>query len=132
METVTREQEILNAKIKVHNDVGRTLLASQVYLEQPVEERNRKELLALLNYVISVMKHEAVSDEEDDWKTFLQMADAMSVKVVLEGKLPNNKKIRQVFLVAFRECLTNTVKHAKGCHLMIHILNSLLLHCLIM
>lgn len=122
METVTREQEILNAKIKVHNDVGRTLLASQVYLEQPVEERNRKELLALLNYVISVMKHEAVSDEDDDWKAFLQMADAMSVKVVLKGKLPNNKKIRQIFLVAFRECLTNTVKHAKGCHLMIHIL----------
>lgn len=121
IEAVTREQEILNAKIKVHHDVGRTLLASQVYLEQPVEERNRKELLALLNYVLSVMKHEAVGEQADDWKAFLRMADAMSVEVTLKGNLPEHKKIRGMFLTAFRECLTNTVKHAKGGHLMIHI-----------
>ena len=56
MEQVTREQEILNAKISVHDDIGRSSLTVRVYLEQPEEKRNRKELLALWNYVISVMK----------------------------------------------------------------------------
>ena len=56
MEQVTREQEILNAKISVHDDIGRSSLTARVYLEQPEEKRNRKELLALWNYVISVMK----------------------------------------------------------------------------
>ena len=123
MEQVTREQEILNAKILVHDDIGRSLLAARVYLEQPQEKRNRKQLLALWNYVISVMKQETQLNINENWNSFLRMAKAMSVDILLEGNLPTNKKIQSLFLAAFRECLTNTVKHANGDKLFIQILN---------
>lgn len=45
MEQVTREQEILNAKISVHDDIGRSSLTARVYLEQPEEKEIVKNYL---------------------------------------------------------------------------------------
>ena len=42
VETVTRQKEMLEAKMKVHDDLGRVLLALRTYLEEPENSKRRK------------------------------------------------------------------------------------------
>lgn len=53
VETVTRQKEMLEAKMKVHDDLGRVLLALRTYLEEPENSKRRKELLAMWKYVVN-------------------------------------------------------------------------------
>ncbi|MGN1139160.1 MAG: sensor histidine kinase [Ruminococcus sp.] len=115
VEQITNEREILSAKIKVHDNVGHSLLAFRSYLAKPYEERDRESLLLVWRYTISVMKKEAVPDvQRDKWELLLKAAKAVGVKVELKGELPEKGREQEVLIMAMHECLTNTVKHAKG------------------
>lgn len=125
IEHVTAEKEILAAKIRVHDDVGRSLLAFRSYLAKPMSERDRNGLLFLWRYTISVMKKEAVTvAQSNDWELLLKAAEAVDVKIELRGELPEKGNIRAVITAAIHECLTNTVKHAKGNRLYMNIKSS--------
>lgn len=125
IEHVTAEKEILAAKIRVHDDVGRSLLAFRSYLAKPMSELNREDLLLLWRYTISVMKKETVTvAQSNDWELLLKAAEAVDVKIELRGELPEKGNIRAVITAAIHECLTNTVKHAKGNRLYLNIKSS--------
>lgn len=115
VERITAENEILTAKIQVHDNVGRSLLAFRSYLMQPEEERDRNSLLFLWRYTIAVLRNEAVVvPQNNDWELLLQAAQAVDVEIVRKGKLPEHKTEREIIIAALHECLTNTVKHANG------------------
>lgn len=112
---ITREQEILNAKIRIHDDVGRSLLAARAYLSQPKELRERKQLLLLWDYTISSLKKEAEPEQKSgDWELLQKAASAVNVKITLNHPLPEEEKLRALLVAAIYECMTNTVKHADG------------------
>lgn len=115
VERITTENEILSAKIRVHDDVGQSLLAFRSYQAQPPEERDREQLLFLWRYTVSVLRNEAAQTESNnDWELLLKAAQAIDVTVSLDGELPKDGKPRAVLIAALHECLTNTVKHANG------------------
>lgn len=115
VESVITEKEILSAKVRVHDDIGRSLLAFRSYLAKPQSERDRESLLLLWRYTISVMKKESVTEvQSDDWELLLKAAKAVDVEIECNGNLPDKGKIRDVLIAALHECLTNTVKHANG------------------
>lgn len=115
VEHIIREKETLAAKIRVHDDVGRSLLAFRAYLAQPEKLRDRDKLLILWRHTIAVMKNEVtVSEQNNDWEMLLEAAKAVDVALVRDGELPMDKKTRAVLISAIHECLTNTVKHANG------------------
>ena len=118
VERITAENEILNAKIQVHDNVGRSLLAFRSYLMQPEEERDREGLLLLWRYTIAVLRKETIHTEDSsDWELLLKAAQAVDVTIMRKGELPKNKKERKIAISALHECLTNTVKHANGSEL---------------
>ncbi|MGN0372749.1 MAG: hypothetical protein ACI4F3_08040 [Enterocloster sp.] len=112
MVTFTAEKELLNAKIGIHDHVGRSLLAFRSYLRQKPEERDRTKLLMLWRYVVSVLKKE--SEPAEEWDLLKKAADMLHIRIVLHGELPQNLKQRTALLAALRECLTNTARHAGG------------------
>lgn len=115
VEQVTTENEILTARIQVHDNVGHSLLAFRSYLEQPLKERDRKSLLLLWRYTIGVLKREAEPvKQQDDMELLLKAAQAVDVEIIQTGEMPAEGKERAILIAALRECLTNTVKHAKG------------------
>ena len=116
VEHVTNENEILNAKMQVHNNVGRSLLAFRSYLEQPHNERDREKLRLLWRYTIQILKQEAASDKPPSggMEQILKAAQAVDVEIVLNGTMPDNENVMKVLISAMHECLTNTVKHANG------------------
>lgn len=115
VEQITIEKEILEAKMKVHDDVGRSLLAFRSYLAQPRDKRDKDNLLILWRYTISVMKNETLPVvQSNEWDMLINASKAVGVKIELNGELPKESRIRTVLIAALHECLTNTVKHAKG------------------
>ena len=115
VERSTMEKELLTAKMRVHDDVGRSLLAFRAYLEQPKADRNRNALLLLWRQTVAVLKNEASPVKRcSDWELLSKAAQSVDVQIVQDGEVPENDRERAVIIAAVHECLTNTVKHAKG------------------
>ncbi|MBQ9228144.1 MAG: ATP-binding protein [Eubacterium sp.] len=116
MDEMIREREILAAKVKLHDDVGRSLLALRAYLSQP--SADREALVALWQFTVSVLKREAVSnDSEDRLETLYKAAKAVDVTLRIDGEIPQEPRLNRLVAQAINECLTNTVKHADGSEL---------------
>lgn len=119
---ITREEEILNAKIRIHDDVGRSLLAFRSFLVQPRERRDRGRLLLLWKNIVTALRNEVFSPEQSSgWEQLQKAAEALDVEMVLDGKLPEGKGCREILITALHECLTNTVKHAHGSRIFLSI-----------
>ena len=119
MSRLTAEKELLDAKIKVHDDLGRSLLAFRAYLTAEPSKRDRSRLLPLWRYVISVMKKETVPSEE--WDAIEKTAESLHIQIEINGDLPAgladlpvSGEVRSAIMAAIRECLTNTARHARG------------------
>ena len=141
MSRLTAEKELLDAKIKVHDDLGRSLLAFRAYLTAEPPKRDRSKLLPLWRYVISVMKKETVPSEE--WDAIEKTAESLHIQIEINGDLPAgladlpvnqfgdlpagladlpagladlpvSGEVRSAIMAAIRECLTNTARHARG------------------
>ena len=112
METFTAEKELLAAKTKVHDSVGRALLAFRTYLAQEPARRDRASLLFLWRYVCRVMNKETAPAGE--WDELERAAQTLHVTIHLDGALPENLGVRTAMIAAVRECLTNTAGHAGG------------------
>ena len=119
MSRLTAEKELLDAKIKVHDDLGRSLLAFRAYLTAEPSKRDRSKLLPLWRYVISVMKKETAPSEE--WGAIEKTAESLHIQIEINGDLPAgladlpvSGEVRSAIMAAIRECLTNTARHARG------------------
>ena len=119
MSRLTAEKELLDAKIKVHDDLGRSLLAFRAYLTAEPSKRDRSKLLPLWRYVISVMKKETAPSEE--WDAIEKTAESLHIQIEINGDLPAgladlpvSGEVRSAIMAAIRECLTNTARHAGG------------------
>lgn len=137
VEKVTREKEILAAKIKLHDEIGRSLLILRSYLtetpeksiqtETPeksaqTEKRDRSRLLPLWQYIVTSMQEGTILKEREDSLLLLKKEAAdFNVDIFLEGLLPANPSVRNVIFAAVRECAGNTAKHARGDRLFITI-----------
>lgn len=137
VEKVTREKEILAAKIKLHDEIGRSLLILRSYLtetpeksiqtETPeksaqTEKRDRSRLLPLWQYIVTSMQEGTILKEREDSLLLLKKeATDFNVDIFLEGLLPTNPSVRNVIFAAVRECAGNTAKHARGDRLFITI-----------
>ena len=107
-----REQETLDLKMKIHNDIGTSLIKIRDMMEgentQPMEED-----LARLEHAVSFFSNDRVNVRRDLQATEEQ-ARQMKVALLSEGELPENERAVQLVLAACRECVTNCVKHAGG------------------
>ena len=113
VEALTRAKERLEAKAKIHSELGQSLWVTRNYLQDredkilpPVEEWKRS---------LAILRQETA---EGDWITSLSMlietAGNFGVLIEAEGKLPEKKDIEKLFLDAAVEALTNAVRHAEA------------------
>ena len=109
---LTREKEVLSAKTKLHDDMGAGLIAIRHILHH-----NRTEEAAngmdLFRQAVSAIKYDNAHPQgRSELDRFLHDAEVIGIKVNLSGDLPEQEEIRRVMILAMRECLTNSVRHA--------------------
>ncbi|MGN1418563.1 MAG: hypothetical protein ACI4W6_04480 [Acutalibacteraceae bacterium] len=125
MADITREKEILAAKIRIHNSLGKALLAARRYVENDDGSVSREELLQLWQNNISFLRGEAQQPQESNSLDELyEAAKIMGISVSVRGDVPtaDNRTMRFIMAGA-RESLTNAVHHAKATRLEICILS---------
>ena len=111
LDSIVREREILAAKIRLHDDFGKALLAIKSYLRQT--DGDRDALLEILKTPVILFGQEAETTSAEDRFSLLEEAGrAIGVAIRYDGALPKTQQ--DVLAVAIHECLTNTVKHASG------------------
>lgn len=115
MNDIVREEEILSMKIRVHDDIGHSILAAKKALMEYQDIAVIRENAALWeNAVDTLYRANNMPAVRDEWETVQERAQDLGVKIVLDGVLPEDASVRHLLLLAVRECVTNCVRHAGG------------------
>ncbi len=117
---ITRQEEILTAKMRVHNKMGNCMLAARQYLmaDQPHQKEEKAQLIRLWKENLEELKNEVgACDTPDAYEMVVQIAKHIGLEVTLHGTMPENQKTAYLLVVALRECVTNALNHAKAKHL---------------
>lgn len=117
---LTREEETLAMKMRVHDDLGYSVLAAHRMLLQDSEE-TREAFLLQWNRILSLLR----KDNEPAAGTLHQMvqerADALGLKVFYTGEIPEDPGAAELMDVIFLEALSNSVRHAGATELYVNI-----------
>lgn len=121
-ETV-RKQEILQAKVQIHDEMNRMILATANAAEETVTPEQLQKLLfqwkrnALL--LCKEADREANSNTEQDLQT---LAEIMGITLEWDGHVrTRDSQALQLFELATGEALNNAAKHAKAKHLYVKV-----------
>ncbi len=108
------KKETLNAKIRIHDELGKLLLVTRNNLSKEMSREEKYKLLSVWKNDLTAF---FCSNSEKEFDTYSELyAAAKSVGVILKiiGKKPVEKKLKKILIITAIECVTNTVKHAKG------------------
>ena len=108
-------QELLTARMTVHDELGSVLLESRHFLSDPASIDEELLLQALKNANTYLLReYEGDDTAVDPLAEAVSMAQAIGVKAELTGIPPTEGMPRELLAAAIRECAANAVKHADG------------------
>lgn len=115
MAEFTREKEILGAKIRVHDEMGKLILTAKRYLEYGDPAIGRDEIMRLWDraWMRYPGRMEKTPDsEEGAVQSVREAAEYLGLKLELSGKISElDYRQRTVFMTAAGECFTNAFRH---------------------
>lgn len=111
---VTREEEILNTKMRVHDEMGRCLIEAQKYLQEDQEESIPDSVALSWKRAVSMVKYNNDIPNEDMLSQIRKACESMKLAFIKNGNLPKQEKVAYIFTCAIRECVTNAVRYAKA------------------
>lgn len=122
---ITRQQEILTAKMRVHNKMGNCLLSARQYMVQGFPHDKKAHFLELWQSSLCALKDEiATEDEPDACDEVVRIAKSIGVEVQIHGTMPEDTHTAYLLTVALRECVTNALNHAGANRLNLTITNT--------
>lgn len=114
MVSVIALREVLNAKVKIHDELGSSLLATKKYVLQGGTSEERLRLIDSLRNNVRFLRQESEEATYDEYEMIMNTAFDIGMQVNIKGELPNNARVRHIVATAMHECLTNTIRHAGG------------------
>lgn len=107
-----REQEILDLKMRIHDNIGASLIAISDMMNHDADGDMDKQLAVLQDAVSYLTNDRPVS--LNTFEEAKQKAAAMKVSLILKGSVPQDTAAESLIVAAAKECVTNCVNHAKG------------------
>ncbi|MCI6156915.1 MAG: PAS domain-containing protein [Peptoniphilaceae bacterium] len=113
MISLIRKEEILSIKIRVHDDIGRNLIATRQLLKQkkPIDTSD----FTAWKKTIRLLKHE--NDPQEKQEPVIELtkaAHSLGIQVFFDGIFPEETTVQEIFLSVIRECMTNAAHHARA------------------
>ena len=109
---VTREEEILNAKMRVHDEMGRCLVFAQRYLKEDSTENIPNDIVDSWQKAVSMLKYNNDTSDEDMLLQIRKTCECMKLDFIKTGELPKEENVAYILTCAVRECVTNAVRYA--------------------
>lgn len=107
-------REVLNAKVKLHDELGANLLAIKRYILNGGTDGERNAIENVLRKNLQYLKNETTIKEKDEYIVILDTAAKLNIKIQVIGELTEEEPQRHVIVTGIHECLTNTIRHAGG------------------
>lgn len=109
---VSREDEILTAKVRIHNEIGQTLTATRHLLWMD-PETDAGEVLASWRKITDMLRWEIEPKKDPAALKYLQKAaDALEMRLNIQGEIPAAGKDAELIVTVAAEMLTNAFRHA--------------------
>lgn len=114
---VTREEEVLNAKMRVHDEMGRCLVAAQKYLSGDNIDSIPDSLATSWQRAVSMIKYNNDVQDEDMLSQIRKTCEFMKITFIQTGTLPEQESAAYILICAVRECVTNAARYAEATEL---------------
>ena len=114
MADMVREEEILNMKIRVHDDIGYSLLSVRRAYWQCRDLGQLRQMAEQWRTTIGLLHGDVMEKREDPILLARQRGRELGVQVILAGTFPRDRAVRELISLALRECTSNCVRHAGG------------------
>ena len=135
----TRQKEILQAKIKIHDKIGQSLIYFKRYLD--MEKKTKENRDKLINLWIESLlmldeKDDFLSEKDESSKNeakfekLISTAKDIGVAVHLNGKTPSNESDINLLIEIVHEALNNAIRHGQAKNIWIDLYeDSFNVHC---
>ncbi len=118
MPELIREEETLEMKLRVHDDIGHSILASRRTLLRQADLDELRASAVLWEQSITVLyRSNQMCAQSEPLEAAIHRASEMGVRVLTEGTPPKAPKVRALTALAIRECAANCARHAGGTEL---------------
>ena len=108
-----RREELLAAKMRVHDNMGEVLLATKVLLTNEKSPATREEVLLEWKKDLSLLREEAKDEAAPtQLERLKEAADHFGVDLQITGELPKEESVMDLLCVGIQECMTNAIQHA--------------------
>lgn len=114
---VTREEEILNTKMRVHDEMGKCLVAARKYLQEDCADGIPDTLAVAWQRAVSTLKYSNDTPDEDMLLQIRKTCEYVKLAFIQRGTLPKQERVAYLLTCAVRECVTNAVRYAEGTEL---------------
>ena len=111
-----RKEEILRAKMNIHDEMNRLLLSTrQAMMSDDPAEREKALLSWKKNALLLCKESEGSTGAEDVMRDLQVIAESLGVELVLKGSpAVMSEEALGLFVVVTREAMNNAVKHAEA------------------
>ncbi len=118
MPEIIREEETLEMKLRVHDDIGHSILAARRALLRQADLDDLRASAALWEQSIAVLfRSNQMGTQSEPLEAAIRRAGEMGVRVLTEGMPSEAPKVRTLIALAIRECAANCARHAGGTEL---------------
>ena len=114
IEELTIEKETLSAKMNIHDKLGNLLILSRQSLDKEMTGEEKEVLLSTWKNTLIAFESMKESESNDTYDELFKAAKDIGISIRFEGKRPESRKGKKIAVKAIIECMTNTIKHAKG------------------
>lgn len=107
---ITAEEEVLNAKIKIHDKLGELLLVSRKADESTTLE-DKSKIISMWSTTYKQLRNTGKEEGKTSFLSdLIKAANAIGVELEIRGEVPE----LPITNTMLHECLTNTIKHGNG------------------
>ena len=118
---LTAEREMLNAKIRIHDEMGKNLLIVKHFILNGGTETEKAAMIGSLYQNVSFLMKDLPAGTRDECELMIDTASRLGVTVFVTGTIPDCEPQRHILATAIHECFTNTLRHAHGNELYMNI-----------
>ena len=120
VQEATREQEILNMKSRLHDQMNMGVSAIRQMLRQNAASEENAAAVVQFRRAIQVLREENAYPQ-DDVTEFIRDAAVSGIQVKITGKLPEEEEMLHMLLPVMREACVNAARHADAAKLYIDV-----------
>lgn len=124
VQKMVREQEILNMKSRLHNQMNMGVAAIRQMLRQNSISVENEVAVMQFRRAIQVLQEENAYPQ-DSMAEFMHDAAVSGIRVKITGNLPENEEILHLLLLVMREACVNAARHADATMLYVTVEQSL-------